>query len=289
MTGSPAQERLADESDSVAERRVADLSVLVAGRGRDLLLIHGLSANRTEWDSLLPRLVDRFRVVAPDLAGRGSSTAATDDRFRLADETERLEELFDELDMRRPIVVGHSHGAALALALSTSRECASLLLINPVSPWTRRPPVLDLLSLPIVRRAIRPVVRHYRRPLTRYILTRRVYVDPRRATEETIRKYAGALDTNQKIDAILRVVADWRPSELGRYDFPAGVPVRLVTGRHDRRAPPHEVARWANRLGGPCEVLDDCAHGVPEEAPDRVVQMILELDGTGQPGRTDRR
>jgi pimeloyl-ACP methyl ester carboxylesterase len=271
MTGSRAQERLADESDAAVERRVADLSVLVAGRGRDLLLLHGLSANRTEWHSLVPRLADDFRLVAPDLAGRGSSPAGPRDRFRLADEVDRLAAL-----------VG-----ALAVALASIRECSALLLLNPVSPWTRRPPALTLLSLSIVRRVLGPVVRHYRRPLTRYILTRRVYADPRAATEETIRRYAGGVDTSEKIDALLRVVADWRPSELGAYDLPSGTPVRLVTGRHDRRATPEDVARWASRLGGPLEVLEDCAHGVPEEAPDRVVQMILELDGTRHPGRTD--
>ncbi|MEJ2483907.1 MAG: alpha/beta fold hydrolase [Gemmatimonadota bacterium] len=287
MTGSRAQERLADESDAAVERRVADLSVLVAGRGRDLLLLHGLSANRTEWHSLVPRLADDFRLVAPDLAGRGSSPAGPRDRFRLADEVDRLAALVDELGLRRPIVVGHSHGGALAVALASIRECSALLLLNPISPWTRRPPALTLLSLSIVRRVLGPVVRHYRRPLTRYILTRRVYADPRAATEETIRRYAGGVDTSEKIDALLRVVADWRPSELGAYDLPSGTPVRLVTGRHDRRATPEDVARWASRLGGPLEVLEDCAHGVPEEAPDRVVQMILELDGTRHPGRTD--
>ncbi len=288
MTGSRAQERLPKGSDSAEERRVADLSVRLSGRGRDLLLLHGLSANRTEWDSLLPHLANRYRLVAPDLAGRGTSAASARDRFRLADEADRLAALFDELDLRRPVVVGHSHGAALAIALAAMRECSGLLLINPVSPWTRRPPVLDLLHFSTVRRALRPLVRHYRRPLTRYILTRRVYADPRRATEETIRRYSDALESNEKIDSILRVVADWRPSELESHAVPLGTPVRLVTGRYDRRAPPEEVARWAARLGGPCEVLEDCAHGVPEEAPDRVVQMILELDGAGQPGRTDR-
>ena len=288
MTGSRAQERFAGGSDSAEERRVGDLFALVSGRGRDLLLLHGLSANRTEWASLMPRLTDRYRLVAPDLAGRGASPASPGDRFRLGDETDRIVALFDELDLRSPIVVGHSHGAALAVALSAVRECGGLLLINPVSPWTRRPPVLDLLSLPAVRRVLLPFVRHYRRPLTRYILTRRVYADPRKATEETIGRYADTLDSGDKIDAILRVVADWRPSELESCAVPAETHVRLVTGRHDRRAPPKEVARWAARLGGPYDVLEECAHGVPEEAPDRVVQMILELDGAGQPGRTDR-
>ena len=164
-----------------------------------------------------------------------------------------------------------------------------LLLINPISPFTRRPAALEALHRPAVRRLAVPIVRHYRHSLTRYILTRRVYADPRSVTEATVRKYAGYLDARENIEALLRVVADWRPAELAAYDTRRAEPLLLVTGRGDRRAPPADVCRWAARLGGACVVLEDCAHGVPEEAPDRVVQMILELDRTPPNGRTDGR
>jgi pimeloyl-ACP methyl ester carboxylesterase len=108
-------------------------------------------------------------------------------------------------------------------------------------------------------------------------------------TEATVRKYAGSLEAQENIEAVLRVVADWRPSELAAYDARRTEPLLLVTGRSDRRAPPSDVRRWAARLGGDCVVLEDCAHGVPEEAPGRVVQMVLELDRTLPNGRTDAR
>lgn len=289
MTGSRAQEHLADGSAAADPSTAAHLSAQVAGGGPDLLLVHGLSANRSEWDSVAPMLARRFRLILPDLAGRGDSPITPGMRFGLEEEANRLTELFDELALSEPIVVGHSQGAALAVALAARRNCAGLLLINPVSPWTRRPAVLSALHLRLIRRLAIPIVRYYRRPLTRYILTRRVYADPARATEATVQKYARSLDGRERIDAILRVVADWRPGELAAYDCPSGVPVRLVTGRQDLRAPPREVERWARSLDGPCVVLEHCAHGVPEEAPDRVVEMILELDRIRSAGRTDAR
>jgi len=268
---------------------VADLSVELAGRGPDLLLVHGLSASRREWESVAPELAHRFRLVLPDLAGRGESPAGPDMRFDLEAETDRLTALYDELALERPLVVGHSQGAALAVALAERRDCRGLLLINPISPFTRRPAALAVLRLRSVRRLAVPLVRHYRHPLTRYILTRRVYADPRTVTEATVRKYAGTLVERENIDAVLRVVADWRPAELAAYDARRTEPLLLVTGRSDRRATPSDVCRWAARLGGPCVVLEDCAHGVPEEAPERVVHMILELDRTPPNGRTDAR
>ena len=289
MTGSRAQEHDSHGSLHPVRRTVADLSVELAGQGPDLLLVHGLSASRREWESVAPRLSRRFRVVLPDLAGRGESPAGPTMRFGLEEETGRLTALFDALALRRPLVVGHSQGAALAVALADRRDCRGLLLINPISPFTRRPAALEALHRPAVRRLAVPIVRHYRHSLTRYILTRRVYADPRSVTEPTVRKYAGYLDARENIEALLRVVADWRPAELAAYDARRAEPLLLVTGRGDRRAPPADVCRWAARLGGACVVLEDCAHGVPEEAPDRVVQMILELDRTPPNGRTDGR
>ena len=289
MTGSRAQEHLSDGSPDSVRRTVADLSVELAGRGPDLLLVHGLSANRREWESVAPELARRFRLVLPDLAGRGESPAGPDMRFGLEEEADRLTALYDELALQRPLVVGHSQGAALAVALADRRDCRGLLLINPISPFTHRPAALEALRLRAVRRLAVPLVRHYRHSLTRYILTRRVYADPRSVTEATVRKYAGSLEAQENIEAVLRVVADWRPSELAAYDARRTEPLLLVTGRSDRRAPPSDVRRWAARLGGDCVVLEDCAHGVPEEAPGRVVQMVLELDRTLPNGRTDAR
>jgi len=278
MTCTRAQESVPTEAAGGRAIPTTSLAASIEGSGPDLLLIHGLSAHRGEWDDATRLLRNRFRVVRPDLAGRGESVAGAGTRFGLQDEVLRLSEFADAVDTQSPIVVGHSQGAALAVALCARRPCRALLLVNPVTPWTRRPPVLGLLKYGLVRQAVAPVLRHYRRPLTRYILTRRVYADPARATESAVARYADAFASPGRARTLARVLADWRPSELAEFDRPAGIPVHVLTGGLDRRAPADTVLRWSDRLGGPCTVLDRCAHGVPEEAPERVVDLILELD-----------
>ncbi len=258
--------------------RRSGLSASVEGNGPDLLLIHGLTAHRGEWDAVAMLLKDQYRVVRPDLAGRGSSMADREMRFRLRDEVHRLSEFLDEVGVHEPIMVGHSHGAALAVALCSRRRCRALLLVNPVTPWTRRPSILGFLRFEFVRRATAPVLRHYRRPLTRYILTRRVYADRALATDEAVTRYAAVFASPDRARCLAQVLADWRPSDLKEYDETAGVPVRVLTGGMDRRAPASMARRWSERLGGSCTVLDDCAHGVPEEAPEVVASLVRELD-----------
>ena len=49
-----------------------------AGRGPDLLLLHGTGSATHSWAGLLPRLATRFRVIAPDLPGHGFTPAPRD-------------------------------------------------------------------------------------------------------------------------------------------------------------------------------------------------------------------
>jgi pimeloyl-[acyl-carrier protein] methyl ester esterase len=50
------------------------LHVEIAGRGRDLVLLHGWGANLRVWDELTRALARRFRVIALDLPGHGRSS-----------------------------------------------------------------------------------------------------------------------------------------------------------------------------------------------------------------------
>ena len=94
--GLPAPGRLAYESE---------------GSGQPLVFIHGLTFDRTSWQPITGRLAGEYRCVAVDLPGHGDS----DGPPRPLDETAAaIHRLLDELGIERPVVVGHSMGAAVA-------------------------------------------------------------------------------------------------------------------------------------------------------------------------------
>ena len=282
MTGSRAQEPDVGRTAPPLPAPAETLRGRVDGHGPDVLLIHGLSAHGGEWDAVSSGLSGRFRVLRPDLAGRGDTPAPAGARFGLGEEVGRLAAYAAAMRIERPVLAGHSHGAALAVGLAGRIRARALLLVNPVTPWTRRPPVLGLLRSRPVRRALAPVLRHYRDPLTRYILTRRVYADPALASAEAVSSYAAPLADAERVDWLLRVLADWRPSELVGFGVEPGTPVAVLAGALDRRIPVATAGRWARQLGGSFEVLSGCAHGIPEEAPGRVAGWILKLDETSR-------
>lgn len=251
-----------------------------AGAGPPVLLLHGISADHTEWDAVARGLARDHRVLLPDLLGRGASVVDTSAGFSLAEEVDRLVALLAALDVRRPLVGGHSHGASLALALAGRMELAGLVLVSPVTPWTKRPRVLDLLRLPVVRRVVEPVLRTCRRPLTRYILTRRVYGEHRPHVGQAVQRYAEPYADPSRARALLRMFRDWRPDELARLERPAGLQAAVVTGAADRRIVPAHAVRWAERLGASCTVLSGAGHGVTEEEPARVEAVLRHIERT---------
>ncbi len=93
-----------------------DWHVQLAGHGPLVLLLHGSGGASFSWAPMLPALVERCTVLAPDLPGHGFTTGAKAQALTLPALREALATLLKALKLKAPaLVVGHSAGAALAL------------------------------------------------------------------------------------------------------------------------------------------------------------------------------
>lgn len=91
--------------------------------GRPLVLLHGVTLSARVWGYQLRDLSDTFRVIAPDLRGHGESKAGTD-AFGLDRLAHDLAAVFDALDLRDAIIVGHSMGG-----MALMRFCADFPVV----------------------------------------------------------------------------------------------------------------------------------------------------------------
>lgn len=82
-----------------------------AGAGRPIVLLHGWACHGGFWQPQLDGLSDRFRVIAPDLPGHGSSQTVASP-LSIAALSDALHGLIARLE--RPILVGWSMGATVA-------------------------------------------------------------------------------------------------------------------------------------------------------------------------------
>lgn len=97
---------------------------LEAGSGEPVVLIHGSGPGVTayaNWRLVIPVLAQKYRVLAPDIAGFGYTERKTDQIYDLDFWVRHLAEWMDAVGVRRAKFVGNSFGGALTLAL-TSRH-----------------------------------------------------------------------------------------------------------------------------------------------------------------------
>ncbi len=106
------------------------------GAGPPLFLIHGLGGQLRNFTyALAGRLANEFRVIAVDRPGSGYSPRPPGADARLRAQAQLLAKVIGALKLDRPLVVGHSMGGALALAIGLDHpECSSgLALVAPLT------------------------------------------------------------------------------------------------------------------------------------------------------------
>jgi pimeloyl-ACP methyl ester carboxylesterase len=97
------------------------LAYTEAGTGEPaVLLLHGMACERSQLDHQLRHLAPRHRCVSLDLRGHGESDKP-EGSYSTQVFVGDLVRVIEQLDLGRPIVIGHSRGGSLALALATAR------------------------------------------------------------------------------------------------------------------------------------------------------------------------
>jgi len=138
----------------------ARLHVVERGQGPTLLLLHGLSGQLGNFSyGMIEPLARDFHVVAVDRPGAGYSTRAPGAGADLPAQADVLAALIDKLGLDRPLVVGHSLGGAVALALAIGHpgRVGGLALVAPLThPPGGIPSVFKALTIarPWVRRLV---------------------------------------------------------------------------------------------------------------------------------------
>ena len=134
----------------------ATLAVEVDGSGPPVLLVHGITDNRSLFAPLVERLAPRHTVVRFDLRGHGESTPSpVGDPFVMVDD---LEAVRRAVGVTRPAIVGHSfggflasvyaakHGARAVVNVDQAMRLAALAgMLKPAAPLLAGPGFHDLM------------------------------------------------------------------------------------------------------------------------------------------------
>ncbi|MEC7119372.1 MAG: alpha/beta hydrolase [Pseudomonadota bacterium] len=98
-----------------------------------ILLIHGLSGSRDNWNRVARYLTPHYQVIIPDLPFHGDTKAPADFDPQIANFQEELRKLMGELGVHQNLhVAGHSLGGGIGLLYASIyfTETQSLMIMN---------------------------------------------------------------------------------------------------------------------------------------------------------------
>jgi pimeloyl-ACP methyl ester carboxylesterase len=256
----------------LVERRLAlakvSTVVLEGGEGPPMVLLHGQGGFGAFMGGMAAQLVDRYRVVVPDLPGLGRSEISNGplDPSRVID---WLRELVADTCDQPPILFGASLGGSIAarFAIHQPDGLVKLILMDSGSLGAFRPAPSVLLAL----------IRFSRAPnlTTAQKMQEVIFYDARRVRAQMGERMTALLDYQMERAkqptvraanrTLLRTLGTKRihDDELRRI----AVPVSLVWGRHDRVMKFGIAERASRKFGWPLFPIDDAGHLPIAEQP----------------------
>lgn len=245
------------------------LHVTVAGQGEPILLWPSLLMDASLWDAQIEYFARSHTVIGVDPPGHGKSSPL-EREFTIGECARCTVEILDHFDLPWTYFVGNSWGAMVGGRFSAAfpeRVRAAVLMNGTASPASRRQRFEYTVLLVLVR-----ILGGIRPPLTWSVV--RAFLGPtsRRHRPDVVRRVlalARRNDPDSLIRAVRSVVIE-RPDQ--RIAFSSiTCPTLVIAGREDRTFPLPELEAMAECIPGAAfTVIDDAAHLVAAEVPDRI-------------------
>ncbi len=267
----PAQE--AKEAPPKTDKFVtvygAKIHYVEAGSGAPLILIHGLADNVAVWDSVIPSLAAKFRVIAFDQIGFGHSDKPLLN-YRVSTFVDFLDGFMTELKIERASLVGNSLGGWVAAAFAlTHPERVERLVLSDAAGYAALAKTMDPRALRALRLASHEDIR-YLGPLTFH--DKRFYQDVDLAFKERVTA-GDSYTVSQLLDSMTRGddVLDNRLHAINR-------PTLVIWGRDDKLIPLNFGERFHQEIAGSrLRIIDNCGHMPQVECANEFTAAVLEF------------
>ena len=118
-----------------------DINYIQYGKGKDIVLLHGWGQNIEMMNPIGKRLEDNFRITVLDLPGHGASSEPLA-AITIYDYCEILREFLEKLEIKNPILIGHSFGGRIAIIYASNYKTEKLVLLG--APCIRKKEKMSL-------------------------------------------------------------------------------------------------------------------------------------------------
>lgn len=263
------------------------IHIIDKGSGPCVVLLHGNGSMMEDFEAttLIEALARDHRVIVFDRPGFGLSTRPAGGTWTPEREAEHLADVFEQLNVRDSVIVGHSWGTLVALALALRDQAAVkglVLLSGYYYPSARldvalqTPAALPVIG-PVLRNSVMPLIARLNAPLA----IRHMFA-PIGVPLLFLRLYSVAMASRPsqlKSVAYDTTTMPGSAGRLGQSYTNLQTPVRIIAGEDDKIVTTSEQsARLHTELqDSDLQILDGVGHMTHHARPDLVVAAVKEL------------
>lgn len=251
-----------------------------------LLLIHGMLGSVDEWNKITPELSKEYRLISYDRLAFGLTERpeVTQGYNPYTPEQAEIRALkfMEELDINKPILVGHSSGGnmALRLAISHPKRFSGLVLISP-GIYTEMPPALirELMQIGMFKNMGIDVIRSIPDNIDQ--LLEETYYDSDIITDEMKDKYLNPTKIINWDNAFWEFLIAQDDSTIERQLKNIHLPILIIHGIEDKVVPVRDNMEVIMHLpNGRLVVLENCGHVAHEEKPTETIEAMRNFFNT---------
>jgi len=99
------------------------------GEGQDVLLLHGWGCSLEIWKTLQSQLEQKYRVTSIDFPGFGKSDEPKT-VWGVEEYTQCTEKLIETLNLKNPVLIGHSFGGRVSILLSSRNDYVKKVILT---------------------------------------------------------------------------------------------------------------------------------------------------------------
>ncbi len=252
--------------------------------GAPVVLLHGFGTSSFLWRNIAPEIALANRTAfAVDLFGYGESDRPFDADFGIASQAELVDRALTALRLPKATVVGIDFGGAVAMRLAFTRpeRVERLFLVNPLG--LDEIPAGDITALQ--RNTARLAFRVSKgilgaAPVLGDVLRKSV-ADVEHMPDKLIARYLAPFVGEEGMNHLLLLARSVDDEDMEDVDLATlSQPTQIVWGDQDPWATPKFADRLSAAIPGSRLVhLPGVGRLVPEEAPDTLVNLLLEFIG----------
>jgi pimeloyl-ACP methyl ester carboxylesterase len=241
--------------------------------GSPIVLIHRFAGSIHEWDAVVGRLASKHRVIRVDLLGHGGSEKPSSG-YSIENQARLIAAVLDALRVHDALVVGHSMGGDIAVALaSTRRDLVNRLVLIDANPEWR------FFTLPSpVERTLWPIIGQLQWRLAPDSMVRKSvqrqfapgFTVPQQSVRDVRRMtYSAYTDSLNEFHRFL----DAAP--LNERAARLGMPILVIWGTRDQLVKKEALNDYRALPGAQIELVAGAGHSAMIERPSQTAQLIL--------------